>query len=59
MDLEEARRAWELGKSLSLSYTNKIDVIWAMVKESKSKKAKKTHDSRAKSRGRKKGKEKI
>ena len=36
--MEEARRAWELGKSLGLSSPNEIDVFWAMAKDRKSKK---------------------
>ena len=41
-DLVEARKVWELGKSLGLSFPGEIDVIWAMVKEHKSRKGKKS-----------------
>ena len=32
-DLDEVRKAWDMGKSLGLSLTNEIDAIWAMAKE--------------------------
>ena len=57
LELEEAKRAWELGKNLELSATNEIDVTWVLVKEQRSKKGKKIQASRGKNRRRKRGKE--
>ena len=38
--LEEAKRSWELEKSLGLSSPNEIDNIWAMSKDRRNKKRK-------------------